>query len=1439
MCFSKRPGSDTVCYTKPLDLLKNWNDRFFWVDAFACPASFPWNTSKGVPKDPFPKSFEFNAEHFATFVALPAPFRKYPEAFICLVGISRYYIMDEDAYPGFLGDNDEEMDLLSFIRTADPTKVRVAERQRVENEPRLLESTVGRVVPLIPIALARASNELEASVDKLFDEGASGDGQGTDIQRVAVTTDTIMKDVAPLQPRRQRKRKIVVANASGPSHPPKKGEPITTLPFVTSSVSATPECEDKSPADSVTVLNRRTIGAPQRSSAPTIATVTTVTAAIDADATAARAHVAPFLFGVGSSSTVYVPRWSATNGFGLDDIRICREMLDEFALPNFFASVRGMDHDQLFTEFNVGAARQIYLNAEVRMCAEYNIREKRNLRAIIDEQAELLKVKDGEIESLKGKLLLKEAEAAKAIRLRAEVFKFEAAEQSLRGEVGVLRDQSAALEREKNELSVKVTDLSASVKVKEQEVADLDAQVTAVKLQNDNLVDQVHELEISSARLQEKVAAYEDFIGQLKKFQDKKLEEVNEKFNKLCADFVDMSLHLEEKFYQHLLSTIYGRRWLLTYGMELAVVKCLNSTEYLSALGAAISKAVEKGMQEGLSDGIPCGAEGRKFADVAAYNPSAEADYLSALQHLQNVNFSLIAELKSNKDASLMVPIHHSPDQRVVGASAFPFLGGMKCTSGSTHDTTTTLPVTFVSTSTISPISTDDYEVAHADGQGVADVPCSRKGVSIAVSKPVCSFAQCFRDFVWSLALRFKLASVFRMACFVVPVDKVSWTKVEVQTDAQDFIILTISTSAVLKVGMPISAGITASAPYVNENGVSPLLDLIMMRCAHKTPLAWGCLTEAKHWRMLNFSHRSLNGLSLNCFPLSDTISLERPNLHTILSHMNFLTRVPVMVATGLASIHLVASVEKPSPTEVEGLSSLPCKVECLLEAPSENGNSFIPVAQTTNADDTSTTLIPGHVTTEEKVQKKNDVKARSMLLMTLPNKHLMTFNQYKDAKTLFAAIQIRFGGNEATKKTQNTLLKQMYENFSASSTESLDSNFNRLQKIVSQLAILGENISKEDLHLKFFRSLPSEWNTHNMAFVSSPSSTSEVNTTYGVSTVNTQANPGSTQVNTASTTNLSDATVYAFLASQPNGSQLAHENLVQIYEDELEGMYLKWQLALLSMRTRRFFQKTGRKITINWNDTAKYDKSKETCPISHILRNSMEDMLPLGDEQIVAELLFWQTATASTLDNGEIEITATIDGVKVVTEASVRRHLKLEDSDGISNFPTTKFFEQLAFMGNMKRASKGYSRVDILLFLTMIVHGLIFQGEGSTVLVEFHHTPTCAPSTSESHISPTPKSSIRQETEIPQYSSPPHTNVADEAASTSVDVTHGWAATTVTNLDAGQGSGTIHKTPSMPHDSPLPRVHTLRSDVGIMQHNELMDLVIKLSDRVAAWRQN
>ncbi|GKF01569.1 hypothetical protein Tco_0028492 [Tanacetum coccineum] len=235
-------------------------------------------------------------------------------------------------------------------------------------------------------------------------------------------------------------------------------------------------------------------------------------------------------------------------------------------------------------------------------------------------------------------------------------------------------------------------------------------------------------------------------------------------------------------------------------------------------------------------------------------------------------------------------------------------------------------------------------------------------------------------------------------------------------------------------------------------------------------------------------------------------------------------------------------------------------------------------------------------VTAEEKTNKKNDVKARSLLLMALPNEHQLIFSQYPDAKTMFTTIETRFGGNAATKKTQKTLLKQQYENFSASSAESLDSIFNRLKKIVSRLAILGVVIVQEDLNLKILSSLPPEWNTHvvvwmnkleietmkiddlynnfkiveqkvkksvgassgaqNLAFMAAPSTSSTNDANTASPQVSTASNTSSPQV---STTSFSDNAVYAFVFENPNGSNLLHQDLEKIHEDDLEAMNLKW----------------------------------------------------------------------------------------------------------------------------------------------------------------------------------------------------------------------------------------------------------------------------------------
>ncbi|GJY24904.1 putative ribonuclease H-like domain-containing protein [Tanacetum coccineum] len=235
-------------------------------------------------------------------------------------------------------------------------------------------------------------------------------------------------------------------------------------------------------------------------------------------------------------------------------------------------------------------------------------------------------------------------------------------------------------------------------------------------------------------------------------------------------------------------------------------------------------------------------------------------------------------------------------------------------------------------------------------------------------------------------------------------------------------------------------------------------------------------------------------------------------------------------------------------------------------------------------------------------------------------------------AQMRLEAVEKRFGGNAATKKTQRNLLKQQYENFTSSSSEVLDQTFDRIQKLISQLEIHGESISQEDVNKKFLRSLSPKWNTHtimwrnkpeidtlsmydlynnqktyepevkgtsssstntqNVAFVFANSSTNRaVNTSHGVTTASTQA----TAINSTTIDNLSDAVIYAFFASQPNSPQLDNEDLQQIHPNDLEEMDLRWQMAMLTMRARRFLKNTGRNFSVNGTETIGFDNSKNT----------------------------------------------------------------------------------------------------------------------------------------------------------------------------------------------------------------------------------------------------
>nr|GFB37111.1 hypothetical protein [Tanacetum cinerariifolium] len=209
--------------------------------------------------------------------------------------------------------------------------------------------------------------------------------------------------------------------------------------------------------------------------------------------------------------------------------------------------------------------------------------------------------------------------------------------------------------------------------------------------------------------------------------------------------------------------------------------------------------------------------------------------------------------------------------------------------------------------------------------------------------------------------------------------------------------------------------------------------------------------------------------------------------------------------------------------------------------------------------------------TAKQRLARKNELKARGTLLMALPDKHQLKFNPHKDAKSLMEAIEKRFGGNKETKKVQKTLLNQQYENFTGSSSERMDQIHDMLQKLISQLEILGESLSQEDVNLKFLRSLPTDLKIYK-AEVESSLSTSP--TTQNIAFVSSQ-NTDSTNESVSVVASVSAASTKVPISALPNVDTLSDA------------------MAMLTMRARRFLQRTGRNLRANGTTSIGFDMSK------------------------------------------------------------------------------------------------------------------------------------------------------------------------------------------------------------------------------------------------------
>ncbi|GJQ89620.1 ribonuclease H-like domain-containing protein [Tanacetum coccineum] len=310
----------------------------------------------------------------------------------------------------------------------------------------------------------------------------------------------------------------------------------------------------------------------------------------------------------------------------------------------------------------------------------------------------------------------------------------------------------------------------------------------------------------------------------------------------------------------------------------------------------------------------------------------------------------------------------------------------------------------------------------------------------------------------------------------------------------------------------------------------------------------------------------------------------------------------------------------------------------------------------------------------------------------TVPKTTLVEVLFEKRCQVIMAGVlRKRFGGNAATKKTQRNLLKKQYENFITSSSKVLDQTFDRLQKLISQLEIHGETITQEDVNQKFLRSPSPEWNTHTIVWRNKPEIVQQlkdlepevqrdiklkpntlkrslsilkqlqqykwsVNTVMVLQLLSTQA-----MLLTQSTIdNLSDVCHLYFLFQVSKHVQLDNEDLQQINPDDLEEMDLRWQMAMLTMRARRFLKNTGRKLTINGNETIR-ESIRRSVPGETTTFNALISCYGLGDydwsdQAEEGPTNFALMAYSSTSSNSEVSTdsncsSSCLENVKILKE--------------------------------------------------------------------------------------------------------------------------------------------------------------------------------------------
>ncbi|GJU79231.1 hypothetical protein Tco_1276301 [Tanacetum coccineum] len=165
--------------------------------------------------------------------------------------------------------------------------------------------------------------------------------------------------------------------------------------------------------------------------------------------------------------------------------------------------------------------------------------------------------------------------------------------------------------------------------------------------------------------------------------------------------------------------------------------------------------------------------------------------------------------------------------------------------------------------------------------------------------------------------------------------------------------------------------------------------------------------------------------------------------------------------------------------------------------------------------------------------------KAKNILLMAIPKEHMRRFHGMDDAKEIWEAIRTRFGGNANSKKIQKAVFKQQFEAFKISSSEGLEKGYDRFQQLLFLTTVAVQYLARPLLlqNTNIPKEIPAGF---------------------------------------------ADEVIYSLFAKQSEDWDLLHEDLEQIDDLDIEEIDINWQIAMIAIRMKKFYKKTGRRVHVD-----------------------------------------------------------------------------------------------------------------------------------------------------------------------------------------------------------------------------------------------------------------